>query len=185
MLVARFRPWILGASLACALVPIGADAQLSRIGTPEVAFVCAGPLGMKVEGSSTELTTSNDGTTVVVTVPLAPLSTGLELRDRVIRRSYLEVEKYPRAELRVPRSALRLPRDGKAASGVARGTLTLHGVTRPVTFRWGAHRVGHAYDVLGFLQLDAREFGIDTTWTGVAMQHDVDVRVRFRALDVP
>ena len=62
----RLRTWLLGVFVACAAGPGVADAQLSRVGTPEVAFVCSGPLGMKVEGTGDELKDSVGGQMIEV-----------------------------------------------------------------------------------------------------------------------
>ena len=71
----------------------------------KIGFAASGPAGLKIEGSTKELTVTEADGNVVVDVPLASLATGIALRDQHMKDKYLEVSKYPLATLTVARSA--------------------------------------------------------------------------------
>ena len=60
---------------------------------------------------------------VVITVPLANLSTGIGLRDHHMKEKYLEVQKYPSATLTIARSALKFPRRASRLLPTSAGTV--------------------------------------------------------------
>lgn len=161
-----------------------ADAKMARAGGAAVTFLAVGPGGMKIEGKSNDIKLSEDGDILVITVPLSALDTGIELRDRHMKDKYLEVGKYPTAELRVPKSALQLPADGQTSSGDARGTMKLHGQSKPVTFHYEAKKNGAAYVVKGHVDVNMNQFGIEVpSYMGVTVKPDVNVNVAFGAVD--
>jgi len=90
--------------------------RLSSVKDSRVTFDAAGPAGMKIEGTTSDLSVVDDGGNVVITVPLANLSTGIGLRDHHMKEKYLEVPKYPAATLTIARNALKFPHDGERAS---------------------------------------------------------------------
>lgn len=157
----------------------GVANAMTRKGTPHVRFVAVGPMGMKIEGTSTSLDVKDEGQTIAIDVPLAPIHTGIALRDRHMHDEYLEVGKYPNARLSVERSALKLP-DASPVDASAKGQLTLHGQTRPVSFRYRAQRSGDGIDVSGSLRIDMTNWGIHVpSYLGVTVKPGVDIDVRF------
>ncbi len=155
-------------------------AALSSISDPHVSFQAAGPAGMKIEGATQDLSVSDDGTNVVVTVPLANLSTGIGLRDHHMKEKYLEVPKYPAATLTIARSALKLPAGGSESSADVPGTVMLHGQSRPVTVHYEAKGEGSAYGVRGTFHINMNDFGITVpVYLGVTVKPDVDVSAAF------
>ena len=100
---------VLSISAACvALAALGTEAHaaLSAASDSHVTFEGKGPAGFKVTGSTTDLSVAEADGNVVVTVPLANLNTGIDLRDHHMKEKYLEVPKYPSAVLTIARSAL-------------------------------------------------------------------------------
>lgn len=179
----RKLPW-LAATLFATAVPALAFAAFTRTGTPAVAFHATGPAGLKIDGKTAELEVSDSDGKVKISVPLANLDTGISLRNRHMREKYLEVGKYPRAELVVERSALKLPADGTEATGTATGQMTIHGQTKPVPFKYSARLSGGTYAVNGSAHINIKEFGIEVpSYLGVTVKPDVDIDVRFDAVD--
>lgn len=173
-----------GALLVGATTALVAGAQLSAAGTPDVRFVAVGPVGMKIEGKTSDLKVADDGKTITVDVPLAHLKTGIGLRDRHMRDKYLQVDKYPDAKLTVERSALHLPADGATLDADAPGRLVLHGHAKNVTFHYSAHRAGNSYSVSGRVHVDMHDYGIEVpSYLGVTVKPGVAVNVRFSASD--
>ncbi len=84
-----------------------------------------------------------------VTIQLSDLKSDQGRRDNYLRRSTLETEKFPNAELvPVALEGLLMPIEpGSSQTFVVRGNLTVHGVTRPTTWQVTARAEGK--DVVG------------------------------------
>ncbi|MGP7734786.1 YceI family protein [Oceanimonas smirnovii] len=102
---------------------------------------------------------------VAVTVKTASLDTNHGERDRHIRSDdFLDVSKFPEATFK---STSVTKDDDDEGEYVVKGDLTLHGVTRPVTFEieqvgagedpWGGYRRGFE----GEMEIKLADFGID------------------------
>ena len=157
-------------------------AALSAPKDVRVAFSASGPAGLKIEGSTKELTVTDGDSNVVVDVPLANLATGIALRDQHMKDKYLEVAKYPLATLTVARSALKVPASGARATADAPATLKLHGQVRPVTVHYDAtaDADGTGLAVHGELHIRMDDFGITVpTYLGVTVKPPVDVTADF------
>jgi polyisoprenoid-binding protein YceI len=165
---------VLGASTAV-------HAALSSAGDTHVAFEATGPAGLKIDGTTADLSVAEADGNVVVTVPLANLSTGISLRDHHMREKYLEVPKYPTAVLTVPKSALKVPAAGSPVDADVPGSLALHGQTRPVSVHYTAKSDGTSTTAQGKFRLNMTEFGIVVpVYLGVTVKPDVDVSAGFR-----
>jgi hypothetical protein len=80
-------------------------APLERAG--EVTVLARGPGGLRIEGKSTEVSLAEEASALLFKVPLAPIDTGIGLRNRHLHE-FLEVDKFPDATLRVRRADLEL-----------------------------------------------------------------------------
>jgi polyisoprenoid-binding protein YceI len=184
--MARTTLFALGVSMAAAafvFVPGDAGAQLKSAGA-SVSFTAVGPAGMKINGTTSELAVKDDAQKITVTVPLANLKTGIDLRDKHMREKYLQVAQFPNAELEVSRASLNLPADGSNAAGSGQGTMKIHGKSKPVTFKYTAKRAGTTYEVSGNVQVNVKDYGIEIpSYMGVTVKPDVDVAVKFTAKD--
>lgn len=145
----------------------------------EVVFTGIGAGGLKFSGKTSEVTTSQDGDKFVVKVALKKLDTGIGLRDDHMTKKYLEVEKYPDAQLTVARSALKMPESGES-SGEATGTFALHGKTKDLPFKYKATKGGAGIEVEGSLKLNFTDFGVEVpNYLGITVKPDVDVVAKF------
>src|ERR1700730_891725 len=95
----RKRLWLPGISLSLFALSTLAHAALSAPTDGHVSFQASGPAGMTIEGTTAVLGLADQGDNIVITVPLANLTTGITLRDRHMKEKYLEVPKYPSATL--------------------------------------------------------------------------------------
>ena len=173
--------WV--AVISAGLVGLSAIAHgaLSAPTDRHVGFVASGPAGMKIEGATSDLDLADQGETIVITVPLANLSTGIGLRDRHMKEKYLEVPKYPSATLSVARSALKLPAAGDKVEMDVPSTVNLHGQARPVTVHYEAKRDGASVVSRGTFRINMNDFGITVpVYLGVTVKPDVDVSANFR-----
>jgi polyisoprenoid-binding protein YceI len=149
-----------------------------------VAFTAAGPAGMKIVGTTSELAAAGDAKNVSVTVTLTHLTTGIDLRDKHMREKYLETPTYPTAVLIVPRTSIVFPAAGASTTADAQGTLTLHGQTKPSAFHYTATNDGASYRVDGLIHVNMQSYGINVpSYLGITVKPDVDVEVHFTATD--
>ena len=171
------RNLLTGFFLAVAVLTQGALA-FSRSGESSVTVHAHGPAGLRIEGKSPQVSLEEDDAVLAFKVPIAPIETGIDLRDRHLRE-ILEAEKFPAAILRVSRSDLTFPKQREPAEGVAKGELTLHGRSRPVEVHYRAEvGEGGVTKVRGSLQLDMRDFEIKSpSYLGVTVAPEVEVKV--------
>lgn len=181
----KTRARALSALLALSAVTVVSAAEAwQRSGGAEVSFTAIGPAGLRIVGKTGDLDVKDDGQSLTVGVPLANLDTGIALRNKHMREKYLEVPKYPRAELVVAKGELKLPAAGQVQSGQANGTLKLHGKEKPVHFTYKADHTGAVTKVDGGLHVDIRDYGIEIpSYMGVTVKPDVDVAVSFSATE--
>jgi|SRR5437660_1790233 len=171
------RNLLTGFFLALAVATQGALA-LSRSGESSVTVLAHGPAGLRIEGKSPQVSFEEDDAVFTFKVPIAPIETGIDLRDRHLRE-LLEAEKFPAAILRVSRSDLTFPSQREPADGVAKAELTLHGQSRPVEVHYRAEMSkGGVTKVRGTLQFDMRDFQIKSpSYLGVGVAPEVEVKV--------
>lgn len=184
--ISHARSFRLAIALAAVVssVAVSAAAALGQASNASVSMLATGPGGLKIEGKTSELLVKEEAGKVHFVVPLAHLDTGIELRNRHMRDKYLEVGKYPNAELVLDRAALKFPEDGRESSGSANGTMTIHGQTKPVTVSYKAKRSGNSYDVSGSARVNIKDYGVDVpSYLGVTVKPDVDVSLSARVQD--
>lgn len=180
----RRRVWASAVFLSIVSLSAVGRAGLSSVKDPHVTFDASGPAGMKIEGTTSDLTVTDGGDNVVITVPLANLTTGIGLRDHHMKEKYLEVPKYPAATLTIARNALKFPHDGERAVAEVPGTIQLHGQTRPVTVHYEAKAAGATYDARGSFRVNMNDFGITVpVYLGVTVKPDVDVSASFQVAE--
>jgi polyisoprenoid-binding protein YceI len=176
----RKRLWIVAVSLGVLSVSVAGHAALSSPTRAHVTFRAAGPAGLTIEGTTSDLHATDDGGNLVLVVPLANLSTGIGLRDQHMKDRYLEIARYPDTTLTLARSALKLPSGGEPVEADAPATLQLHGQTRPVSVHYQATRDGDAFAAQGRFRINMTEFGVNVpSYLGVTVKPDVDVSATF------
>ncbi len=156
-----WRPLLVALALAVAPIVPG------QPGDAQVSFTASGPAGLKVEGSTASLSVRGEGGDLIFAVPLASFRTGIEVRDRHMRED-LEADKFPIAELRVPRAP--------PGEGEVQGMLTLHGKTHPIAIH---SRVGKS-EVSANLKFNVNEYGIVIrSYLGITVKPEIEISVSF------
>lgn len=173
-----------GSFLGIALLTQGAIALSAARERSSVTVLARGPAGLRIEGRGSEVALEEDASTLVFKVPVAPLETGVGLRDAHLREM-LEVERYPAATLRVPKSQLTFPRQREPSEGTAEGDLTLHGQSRPVKVNYRAELAADGViKVHGSMHLDMRDFDLKApSFLGVTVAPMVEVKVELAVKD--
>ncbi len=120
-----------------------------------------------------------NSSSVVVSVDLSSLDTGIGLRNKHMREKYLETDQYPTARFKG-----KLVKWVKNESGLERvtieGTLTIHGVEQPFTREVTVVNQGERYRVSALFKLNITDFGIQQPrYLVVSMDPVVTVRLVF------
>jgi len=172
------RNMLTGFFLVLAVLTEGAIALSSTKGNNSVTVLARGPAGLRIEGKGSEVSLEEDDSALTFKVPLAPIETGISLRD-VHLHQMLEADKYPAATLRISRSQLTFPREREPVERTAEGELTLHGQSRTVKVHYRAELgAGGVTMVRGSFQLDMRDFDIKApSYLGVSVAPKVEVSV--------
>jgi polyisoprenoid-binding protein YceI len=156
-------------------------AALTSASETKVTFVATGPAGLAIEGTTPDLTATEQGGNLVISVPLGNLSTGIGLRDKHMKEKYLEVGKYPNAVLTVARAALKIPAGGGQVESDVPGQLQLHGQTKTVTVHYQSKGEGAGLPTHGKFRINMNDFGIQVpTYLGVTVKPEVEVNAAFR-----
>ena len=181
-MTASFRPvWRLALIASCVLLtPLAAYAALGATSGAGVKFVAKGPAGVSIVGESAQLKVTDDGQQLTFIAPLATLKTGIELRDRHMKEKYLEVPKYPNAELRIERKALSFPSAGQKATQSASGELKLHGKSKRESVKYTSTHDATGYAVSASMHINMKDYGIEVpSYLGVTVKPEVDITVQF------
>lgn len=99
-----------------------------------ISFTAVGKPGfLKIKGESKKhpqgkLEIANSSASGSFLFDLEHLNTGIALRDDHMKDNYLEVKKYPQAQLSI--EPINIQNENTNSSGEFKGTLTLHGVTK-------------------------------------------------------
>ena len=166
-----FAVFLVGGLVQAAItVPSQATVRVSLEGTA----------GLHIQGTTHEFDVLEQEENLVFQVALSHLDTGIGLRNRHLR-DHLDVEHFPRAELRVPRRVVVFPASGNSSEADVQGTLTLHGVSRPCSVHYRAEQglLGEIR-VRGTTQIDMRDFGIEApSYLGIRVEPAVAVQIDF------
>jgi polyisoprenoid-binding protein YceI len=179
----RLSLWIVAISATLFTLSAVSRAAFTSASDTHVTFDAAGPAGFKIQGTTPDLTVSESGGNVVITVTLANLTTGISLRDHHMRDKYLEVARFPTTVLTVARSALKLPGAGGEVDADVPATLTLHGQTKPITVHYSTKADASSFTTQGKFHVNMNDYGITVpSYLGVTVKPDIDVSASFRAL---
>jgi len=107
-------------------------------------------------------------TAVKVTADLAQLQSDRSMRDERMRTIGLETDSFPQAtfELSSPIVLASVPTAGQVITATAHGSLTLHGVTKPVRLAVKAELTGGRIEVVGSVPVTFADYGIQTPSVG-------------------
>lgn len=118
------------------LIPSLAFGAWTLDGKSKITFHADGPAGFAIDGASSEFSVSETPESMVFSVPVSAVSTGIDLRDEHMR-DYIEAERFPTVTLTIPKDQLTFPAEGqKKSAGIAQATFTLHGVDQPTKVKY-------------------------------------------------
>lgn len=160
-------------------------------GSSRVEFTATGTSQLTIKGKTKEenpvdgkLVLKGQNLTGTAQLSLAGLDTGMGLRNRHMKEKYLEVEKYPQAELTLTELVLPKPVSGdfSAEKVPFKGDLLLHGQKKPVTGMVNVTKKNSEFEFEFNFALKMGEFGIATpSFMGVTVAEEVNVLVHAKS----
>ena len=109
---------------------------------------------------------------------LASLKTGVDMRDDHMKTKYLQIDKFPTAELKIDAVEGFKPEAPEASGLSFKGTLTIHGVTTPVAGTVDFKKKEKGYAVKADFETKVTDHAIDVpSYLGVTVADAVKVSV--------
>lgn len=148
------------------------------------------PSALKIHGKGAgldgQLQVEDASVSGVIGFDLKALETGIALRDRHLKETYLETARFPRATLTLSRvSIAHVPATDRfpAVTVPFEGKLSLHGVEKAVGGEAKVMRAGSSVSTTASFSIDIRDFGIQVpSYMGITVAEKVQVRVGFPAV---
>ena len=161
------------------LSPSFAFAAWTQVGDGTASFDAKGPAGFKIHGSGKNVTVTDDGAALAVSLALKDIDTDNSLRNKHMLED-TQAEQFPRMTLSAPLAAIKAPEDGKSVEAEASGTLTLHGQSKPLPFKYTASCKGGECTIDATANINVNDFGIKIrSYLGVTVKPDVVIGAKF------
>lgn len=171
----RNLPMLRSALLVSLLTASFAFAGYTQDGTGSATFDAKGTLGLKIHGTASKLTVTDDGKNLSVTVKIADVDTDNSLRNKHLGED-MEAATYPDITLTVPLDGLKL----EGGSGTAKGTFAIHGKTREVSFKYATTVKDGLTAIEGSADLNLSDYGVKIrNYLGVTVKPDITVAAKF------
>ena len=159
--------------------------------TGSVRFLAVGrPSFLKIRGEGPapegNMFIRGNSVTGIVSFNLASLGTGIKMRDEHMKQKYLEVQKFPKAELKITKidlpASLWTSQDAAFEDITYEGTLSLHGVQKVVSGLAKIERHENVLNVGSQFKIKLKDFNVEIpSFKGITVSEDVDVSVSFSA----
>jgi polyisoprenoid-binding protein YceI len=122
-----------------------------------------------------------------LSLALDQLSSGIKLRDEHLKNKYLEVEKFPKAVLKVTSfeypAAWAAGKDGEISGAPFQGMLSLHGVEKPINGLISASLRSKKIDCDATFKIRITDFGVDIPkFAGITVAEDVDLSIQIQGI---
>jgi polyisoprenoid-binding protein YceI len=136
-------------------------------------------LKIKGEGIAPEGEVSiKDKVTGKFTFKMSSLDTGIGLRNEHMKDKYLEVGKFPTAELKIEDVTKFDPEKSEQKALPFEGTLTIHGVTKPIQGTVDVQKKGKGYSISAGFEAKITDYAIAIpSYAGITVADSVKVSV--------
>ncbi|MDP2315488.1 MAG: YceI family protein [Pseudomonadota bacterium] len=189
----RSAPWIRRALVAAAIVgsaamlaPSLAHAAMTVSGKPKISFFATGSPGfLDIEGESSTVTTTDDGTRLTFVVPMTTVSTGIDMRDSHMNDEYVQVAQFPNATLSLAKADVKWPAAlAESATGTITGTFNVHGIDQPIDVTYTTKKSKTGYRVNAKFAFDCSKHGIAIpAYMGVTVDPKMTAEVQVDLVD--
>lgn len=152
-----------------------ANAEIKSVQDPKVSVLIKASMVGNFHATTNDLSVTDKEDMLKITVPLANLTTGIELRDKHMRQD-LNIENCPEATLEVPKKNI------TKANGTTQGNLTLNCQSHPMQFSYtttGVDKIQVSADSI----INMTTWKIPTrTYLGVGVKETLVIHVEFTAV---
>lgn len=162
------------------LIPSLAFGAWNVEGKSKITFHADGPAGFAIDGSSKEFSVSETPESMVFSVPVTAVTTGIDLRDEHMH-NYAEAESFPTVTLTIPKDQLNFPAEGqKKSAGIAQGTYNMHGVDKPAKVKYAmkTEKVGVSWVAAFSFNTEAHGIVVPD-YMGVTVDPAMSVQAKF------
>lgn len=168
------------------LLPVDARADRTVAGKARVVFHATGSPGfLNIEGTTSSITVGSSAETLTFTVPIDTVETGIALRDRHLRETYVDTATFPNAVLEVPLALVSWP-VGATVDGTVQARFTTHGVTQPVPVTYTLTERDGTTRVKASFPFDVSAHGITIpSYLGVTIAPTMTAEVKLELVDNP
>lgn len=169
-------------------LPTIAAAGLKTTGKPAVSFFAEGSPGfLDIEGTSSTLTTTDDGTKLTFTVPMSTVKTGIDLRDDHMNNEYVQIATYPNAVMTLNKADVKWPDASTSkTSGTVAGTFNIHGKDQAVSVAYTINKTSSGHKVSSSFKFDCSKAGITIpAYMGVTVDPKMEAKVTLELADAP
>lgn len=149
-------------------------------GKHKISFHADGPAGFAIDGTASDFSLEESDSALVFTVPIASVTTGIDLRDDHMRK-YAGADQNPNVVLSIPTSEVSWPdADKKKRTGSAQATLNLNGVDQPVTVKYALKTGKNGVDWVAGFNFDTSAHGIVIDeYMGVSVDPKMSAQAKF------
>lgn len=172
-------------ALALFGAPMAANAAIKIAGTPKVSFFAVGTVGaLDIEGKTTSMTVTDDGTNLVFSVPMATVKTDIDTRDEHMLEA-IGAAQYPNAILTFKKADVKWPTEsGKKESGSVAATFNVHGKDQPVTVTYTNSKTSTGWTVSAKFQYNTATAGIGAvSYMGIGVDENQSASVKVDLID--
>lgn len=157
-------------------------------GKPKVSFFAVGSPGfLDIEGTTSDLVATDDGTTLKFACKLDTVSTGIDLRDEHMKSKFMHTQNFPETTLSFAKSAVAWPTElGKGATGTLTAAFTAHGVSKDVPVEYNVRKSKTGFKVTAKFPFDIVQHGIEVpSYLGITVDTAMRAEVAFDLVDAP
>jgi len=168
--------------------PSVAEAALKVDGKPTVTFFAVGSPGfLDIEGVTNTLSASDDGTRLVLSVPMTTVKSGIALRDEHMNEKYVETGKFPNVTIGLAKADVKWPVNvGEAHEGVVKAVFNAHGVDVPVDVSYRVSKTKTGFRVKAQFPFDTAAHGIAIpSYLGVTVDPKMRAEATVDLIDAP
>lgn len=173
-------------ALAVLLVAPPAFAAFEAAGPAKIVFNATGsPSFLDIEGATSDVAVTDDGTSLRFTVWLDTVTTGIELRDEHMKSKFHQTDRFPTADLVVSRDGVKWPTElGKAETGTLQAPFTAHGTSETVKVDYTVRKSKAGWNIRATFPFDISRHGIEVpSYLGVTVEPAMNADVLIDIVD--
>ena len=161
------------------ILMLGTSHASTKLLSSELNFTAIGkPAFIKANGSlplaRTDLVFESNSIQGTAEVELINLDSGIELRDKHLKEKYLQVEKYPKSSIEIPKQEIKYNK-----KIVLKAFLNLHGKKQEIILTTEFFKKDKMIKMLADFEIELSKFEIETpSFQGISAANKVKVKLK-------